>query len=58
LQVKHPGTAQTSETMGRSSSSSELSPRGGSTEMISNGRPYANRKVLIKGVGEHLLPTA
>jgi hypothetical protein len=44
--------------MGRSSSSSELSPRGGSTEMISNGRPYANRKVLIKGVGEHLLPTA
>ena len=44
--------------MGGSSGSSELSPGGGSTEMISNGRSDANRKVLIKGVGENLLPTA
>ena len=26
--------------------------------MISDGCSYANRKVLIKGVGEHLLPAA
>jgi hypothetical protein len=26
--------------------------------MISDGCTYANRKVLIKGVGENLLPTA
>lgn len=26
--------------------------------MISDGCPYANGKVLVKGVGEHLLPTA
>jgi hypothetical protein len=26
--------------------------------MISNGRSYANRKVLIKGVSENLLPMA
>jgi hypothetical protein len=26
--------------------------------MISDGRSYANREVLVKRVGEHLLPTA
>jgi hypothetical protein len=26
--------------------------------MVSDGRPYANRKVLVQRVGEHLLPTA
>ena len=44
--------------MHRSSGGSELSPSGGSTEMISDGRPNANREVLVKGVGENLLPTA
>jgi hypothetical protein len=40
------------------SGSSQLSPGGGSTEMISDGRTDANRKVLVKGVDENLLPTA
>jgi hypothetical protein len=44
--------------MGGSSSSSEFSSSGDSTEMISNGCPDTNRKVLVKGVGENLLPTA
>ena len=44
--------------VGGSSSSSQLSPGGSSTEMISNGCPDPNRTVLVKGVGENLLPTA
>jgi hypothetical protein len=36
----------------------ELRPGGCSTEMINHCRSNANRKVLVKGVGEHLLPTA
>ena len=35
-----------------------LSSGGRSTKMISDGRSDANRKVLIKGLGENLLPTA
>ena len=35
------------------------SPQGwGSTEMISYGRTDTNGKVLVNGVGEHLMPTA
>ena len=44
--------------MGGSSCGSQLSPGGGSTEMISDRRSDANRKVLVKCVGENLLPTA
>ena len=44
--------------MGGPSGSSQLSPGGRSTEMISDGCSDANRKVLVKGVGENLLPTA
>ncbi len=40
------------------SGSSQLTPGGRSTEMISDRRPYANGKVLVEGVGENLLPTA
>jgi hypothetical protein len=31
---------------------------GAQPKMISNSRPDTNRKVLVNGVGEHLLPTA
>ena len=44
--------------MGGSSCGSQLSPGGGSTKVISDGCSYANRKVLLKRVGENLLPTA
>ena len=56
--MKHAGTTEGGETVGRSSGSGQLSPGRSSTEMISDRRTDANRKVLIKGVGEHLLPTA
>ena len=56
--VKHAGTTEGGETVGGSSCGSELSPGGGSAEMISDGCSDANRKVLVKGVGENLLPTA
>jgi hypothetical protein len=44
--------------MGGSSSSIEFSPGGGWAEMISDRCPDANRKVLVKRVGKHLLPSA
>jgi hypothetical protein len=56
--VKHPGTPEGRETVGGSSASSQFSPGRRSTEMISDGCTDANRKILIKGVGENLLPTA
>jgi hypothetical protein len=56
--VEHAGTTEGGETMGGSSGSGELDAGGGSTEMIGDGCSYANRKVLIKSVGENLLPTA
>jgi hypothetical protein len=56
--MEHAGMTEGGETMGGSSCGSQLSPGGCSTEMISDGRSNANRKVLVKGVGEHLLPTA
>ena len=56
--MQHAGTTESGETVGGSSGSSQLSPGGGSTEMISDGCTDANRKVLVKRVGEHLLPTA
>jgi hypothetical protein len=42
---------------GSSSCSSQLSPCGGSAEMIGDGRSDTDGKVLVKGVGENLLPT-
>ena len=56
--VEHAGTTEGGETVGGSSCGSQLSPGGGSAEMISDGCSDANRKVLVKGVGENLLPTA
>ena len=56
--MEHAGTTEGGETVGGSSCSSQLSPGGRSAEMISDGRSDANRKVLIKCVGENLLPTA
>jgi hypothetical protein len=56
--VKQPGTVERDETVRGSPSCGELSPRRRSAEMISNGRSDANRKVLLKSVGENLLPTA
>jgi hypothetical protein len=56
--MKHTGKTESGETVGGSSCSGELSPGGRSAQMISDDRPYANPEVLIKSVGEHLLPTA
>jgi hypothetical protein len=56
--VKHAGTTLARETVSGTSGSSELSPGGGSTEMISDGCTDPNGKVLIERVGEHLLPAA
>jgi hypothetical protein len=55
--VQDAGTTWRCETVGGSSCGGQLSPGWGSAEMISDGCTYANRKVLIKGVGENLLPT-
>jgi hypothetical protein len=56
--VEHPGTTEHGETVGSSSRGGEFGSGGGSTKMISDSCPYANRKVLVQRVGEHLLPTA
>jgi hypothetical protein len=56
--VKHPGTTQRRETVGSSSGGRQLSSGGCSVEMISDGCAYANRKVSVKGINDHLLPTA
>ena len=56
--MEHAGSTEGGEPVGGSSCSIQLSPRGGSTEMISHGCANANCEVLVKGVGEHLLPTA
>jgi hypothetical protein len=44
--------------VGGSSCGSQLGPGGRSAEVISDGCANANGKVLIKGVGENLLPAA
>ena len=56
--IEGAGPTEVSETLGGSSGSIQLSPRRRSAEMISDGCPYANGKVLVKRVGENLLPTA
>jgi hypothetical protein len=55
--MQHAGTTEGGQTVGCSSCGSQLSPGGGSTEMISNRRSDANGKVLVKRIGEHPLPT-
>jgi hypothetical protein len=39
--------AEAGETVGGSPGTIQLSPGGGSTEMISDGCTYANREVLV-----------
>jgi hypothetical protein len=56
--VKHAGTTEGGETVGGSSCGSQLGTGGRAAEMISDRCSDANRQVLIKGVGENLLPTA
>jgi hypothetical protein len=56
--MQYAGTTEGGETVGGSSSSNEFSPGWGSAEMISDRCPDANRMVLIKSIGENLLPTA
>ena len=56
--VQHAGTTEGGEAVGGSSCGSQLSPCGGSTQMISDGCPDANRTVLVKSVGENPLPAA
>ena len=56
--MEHAGQTDVGETVGGSSCSIQLSPGGGSTGMISDRRSDANCEVLVKRVGEHLLPTA
>jgi hypothetical protein len=56
--VINAGTVERGETVGGPSGSSQLSPGRGSTEMINDGCSDSNGKVLVKGVGENLPPTA
>jgi hypothetical protein len=56
--VKHAGAVGRCETVGGSSSSGEFSSVGGSAKVIGDGCPDANCKVLVKGVGQNLLPPA
>jgi hypothetical protein len=56
--VKHAGTTEGGETVGGSLCGGELSACRGPSEMISDCRSDTSGKVLVKGVGEHLLPTA
>jgi hypothetical protein len=56
--IEHAATTQRDQTVGRSSRRSELRPGGRSTEMISDGCSYAYRKILVKRIGENLLPSA
>ena len=56
--MQHAGTTECGEAVGCSSCGGELRPGGGAAEMISDGCSDTNRKVLVKGVGENLLPAA
>jgi hypothetical protein len=56
--MKHAGATEGGEAVGGSSGSSQLRPGGGSAEMISDGCSDTDSKVLVKGVGQNLLPTA
>jgi hypothetical protein len=49
---------ESGKTVGGSSCGGKFSSGGGSTKMISDGCSYANREIVIKRVGENLLPTA
>jgi hypothetical protein len=54
--MEHAAEAQRGQAVGCSSCGSQLGPGRGSAEMISDGCTDANREVLVKGVGENLLP--
>ena len=56
--MQHASTTEGGETVGCPSSSGEFSTCRGPSNMISDHRTNANRKVLVKCVGENLLPTA
>jgi hypothetical protein len=56
--VVHARTTEPGETMCSSSRGRELSSGRESTKMITGGCSYANGKVFVEGVGEHLVPTA
>jgi hypothetical protein len=56
--MTHAGTTGGSETVRSSSGSGELGSVWRSAEMINDGCSDANRQVVVKGDGEHLLPTA
>jgi hypothetical protein len=49
--VQHTGTSLGREIMRGSSSSGELSPSGGSAEMVSYGYSNPNREVLVERIG-------
>jgi hypothetical protein len=56
--VEHAGTTEGGEAVGSAASGGQLSTAGRSAEMISDGRSDADREMLVKRVGEHLLPAA
>jgi hypothetical protein len=56
--VEHAGTTEGGETVGGSSCGGEFGSGGGSTKMINDSCSYANGKVLVQRISEHLLPTA
>ena len=47
--VEHAGPTEAGETVGSSSCGIQLSPRGGTTQMISDCRPHTNRKDFRQG---------
>jgi hypothetical protein len=57
-QVEQSGPTKGGETVGSSSCGNKLSPGRGPTQMITDRCLDGNRKVLVKCVGENLLPTA
>jgi hypothetical protein len=56
--VEHAGTTEGGEAVGSAASGGQLSTAGRSAEMISDGRSDGDREMLVKRVGEHLLPAA
>jgi hypothetical protein len=56
--MEHAGPTEGGQAVGGSSCGGELSPGGGTAEMISDRRPDSNREVLVKGANKNLLPTA
>jgi hypothetical protein len=56
--MERAGSTQRCETLGGPPRGSEFGPGGHSAEMIGDSCSYANNKIFVKRVREHLLPPA